>query len=180
MNQEYKISKKLLWKYLLKKAIYDTFFMLIPLSILLILIILGTNVSTGILIVTKISWGIILFLVGLFFYSLISINAPSALIFGIENNRFTKSFSSSKLNFFNKLTFDKMQRRTGQKQFNFIYFDDVKSIKIGKNNIKIKSVHDNIFNANGKIIVPNEIENFDLFKETISNHSATKNRIKNN
>lgn len=178
MSQEYKISKKLFWRYQLKKAIYDTLFMLIPLSILLVLIILGTNIDTGILLVTKIYWGILLLLAGIFFFSLISLNAPTALRFGIEKNRFTKYFSNVNLNFLNKLTFNKMAKRSGQKQFNSIYFDDVKSIHIKKNRIIIKSVMDNIFNANGKIIIPAEIENFELFKETILKHPSTINKIK--
>jgi hypothetical protein len=178
MTQEYKIDKKLLWRYILKKAIYDTLFMLIPLFIIFTLIIVGTNIDTGIRLVSKIRWGITIFLAGIFIFSLLSINTPKALRFGVESNRFTKYFSQEKLNFWNKYTFRKMERRTGQNQFNSIYFDDIKSINIGKFRIVIKSKKDNIFNPNGRIVVPCEIENFEHFKETILTNPSTKNKIK--
>ena len=178
MHLEYKIDKGLLWRYLLKKAVYDTVFMLIPLFIIFTLIVLGSNLESGILLVSRIKWGILLFLLGIFIFSLLSFNAPLALRFSIGSNSLSKYFSDTRLNFLNKYTFKKMESRAGQKQHDYIYFDNIKSIDIGRFAIVIKSKNHNIFNPNGKIIVPSEIENFKNFKEALLTHPATKNKIK--
>ena len=165
--QEYKISKDLRLRYMFKKATYDAIFMIIPLCILLALFMLGSDFASGIKLISKIYIGILWFLGGIFLFSLISFNVPFALRFGIGDNRFTKFYDDSKLHFLSRYTFRMMKRKSGENQSQKIYFNDLEKVEVKRNRIVIKGKNYNLFNGNGRIVIPNEVEDYDKIKKYI-------------
>lgn len=134
--------------------------MSISLFIFMLIIGLGTELKVPFIILSKIWAYVLIFYIVLFFFSFVQQNLHLAKRFIISEDTMYQIQDSGATNSYNEFMLKRVERKSGQKRDQEIPFSSIKSIKIDKNKIQVKSLDFNHWNANGKIEIPREVNDY--------------------
>lgn len=159
---EYQISENLRGKFALKKTL-KMGIILIAISVIL-LVILSNALNEGHSIFNTSIPSMIGFLtiVALIVWYFSNTNIASSYLFVIDDKEkaLIKTLKTENLSLTNQLGAKRAARKYGTKHHQIIYFSEVSSIEIKKAGIDIISKNYDLWNGNGKISIPEELENY--------------------
>jgi len=152
----------------------------LSISLLIIMLFIGlkTELKVPFLILGKIWPHILIFYIFLFFLYFSQQNLHLSKKFIITNDTIYQIIDSSAINSYNDFITKRLERKTGQKRDQVIPINSIKTIKIDKNKIQIKSFDFNILNANGRIEIPREVTNYGQAVEQLRQIANDSKEIK--
>ncbi len=156
----YKIDKDKIEKYLIKQALIRVSEMMIAISPLVIIFLCAAKFRYIGLILTKLAPWVFIFLLAVFFLTFFSYNVHQARRFIITDDSFNQIQADEDVDVVSKFFQKRAESKTGQSKNQFIPFSQIAKVKISNYSITIKAKDYNFMNANGKIIIPCEVENY--------------------
>lgn len=99
-------------------------------------------------------------------------NIARKTTFYISEERVSKKLATDELNYINQFAQARNESRYGVKANQSFPIKQIESTVIKENEIIIKNYDYNIFNGNGKIVIPKEMESFQTVKKFILEHKA--------
>lgn len=98
-------------------------------------------------------------------------NIAQKTTFYISDQKVEQKIATSELNLVNQFAQARAKTRYGMKLNHSFPIHQIESTVIKPNEIIIKSYDYNLFNGNGKIIIPKEIDGFSMVKKFILEHA---------
>ncbi|MCH2196058.1 hypothetical protein [Kordia sp.] len=106
-----------------------------------------------------------------YIFSFIQIrNIASKTFFNITETIVEKVVVKEELNWTNQFAQNRLEKKYGEKANRSFLTHEIETTKITPNDIIVKSYDYNLFNANGKIVIPKEINDFHKVKAFILAH----------
>lgn len=143
--------------------------------LLLLLVIIGGDVSIPF--ITHIGPGVPLFFGVFFLFSFFQQNIHLAKRFIIDANTIYQIQDAQATNLANDIILSRLERKSGQQRNQTIPVYNIKSISITKNKATIKSVDFNIWNANGRIQIPREVNDYEEVVAQLKQIANSRNDI---
>ena len=166
MVNTYKIREDKIGQYLLKKALGFAGTMILSCVLLALFFgIVGGDISVSF----KLIWGLKLGILGIasvgFVMALLMGSPSRATRYEITPSSIRRYLEHSEVGAFSQYSLNKAERKSGQKQSELIFHDEIASINLNRDKIVIKSKQYSMMNHNGRIDLPCEMEEYETIKE---------------
>lgn len=161
-----RIDKTKLSGFMLKKGMTMFGTMILSSFILAFLIgLLGGDLTVGFILFWHFKVGAIMIAAVMGFIGLVSDSVPKATRYTIGEDYIASRLVHDEVGAFTQYNLNKMERRHGQNQSEMIFFNEIDSISLKRDKIVIKNRNYSMWNGNGRIILPCEMEEYDDVKK---------------